>query len=160
MAKRLVDYYPMIKGQSSNTHEETLKCQKSKEGHRTRQDTEVSSDISTTDDVYDGDSSASTIILEHSPISPMGIPVLDLSTRASTPLQSQDTSDETCFLGKPRDTCSTLHGAQVAVAFSSLTLLLLDRTGPTVTPTELSPWLGETIFGLLISAHNPLQKGK
>ncbi|TKS92602.1 hypothetical protein D9C73_027412 [Collichthys lucidus] len=39
-------------------------------------------------------------------------------------------------------------------------LLLLDRTGPTVTPTELSPWLGETIFGLLINAHNPLQKGK
>jgi hypothetical protein len=64
---------------------------------KTRQDTEVSSDISTTDDVYDGDSSASTIILEHSPISPMGIPVLDLSTRASTPLQSQDSSDETCI---------------------------------------------------------------
>lgn len=60
-----------------------------------RQDVEVSSDISTTD--YDGDSSASTIILERSPVSPMGIPVLDPSPRASTPLQSQDSSDETCM---------------------------------------------------------------
>lgn len=58
-----------------------------------RQDAEVISDISTTD--YDGDSSASTIILERSPVSAMGIPVLDLSTRTSTPLQSQDSSDET-----------------------------------------------------------------
>ena len=60
-----------------------------------RQDVEVSSDVSTTD--YDGDSSASTIILERSPMSPMGIPVLDPSPRASTPLQSQDSSDETCM---------------------------------------------------------------
>uniref|UniRef100_A0A0F8B9Z8 Uncharacterized protein n=1 Tax=Larimichthys crocea TaxID=215358 RepID=A0A0F8B9Z8_LARCR len=111
MAKRLVDYYPMIKGQSSNSEWEHVAKKLMKRlsnvrsprkakvppSKKTRQDTEVSSDISTTDDVYDGDSSASTIILEHSPISPMGIPVLDLSTRASTPLQSQDSSDETCI---------------------------------------------------------------
>ncbi|TKS78087.1 hypothetical protein D9C73_013087 [Collichthys lucidus] len=109
MAKRLVEYYPMIKGQSSNSEWEHVAKKLMKRlsnvrsprkakvppSKKRRQDTEVSSDISTTDDVYDGDSSASTIILEHSPISPMGIPVLDLSTRASTPLQSQDTSDET-----------------------------------------------------------------
>ncbi|KAM7404768.1 hypothetical protein PAMP_012083 [Pampus punctatissimus] len=109
MAKRLVDYYPMIKGQSSNSEWEHVAKKLMKRlsnvrsprkakvppSKKTRQDTEVSSDISTTDDVYDGDSSASTIIREHSPISPMGIPVLDLSTRASTPLQSQDSSDET-----------------------------------------------------------------
>ncbi|TKS67810.1 hypothetical protein D9C73_000866 [Collichthys lucidus] len=63
------------------------------------------------------------------------------------------------FLKKPPATCWTLHEARVAVAFSSPTLLLLDRTGPTVTPMELSPWLGETIFGLLINAHSTLQKG-
>ncbi|KAM7406802.1 hypothetical protein PAMA_002835 [Pampus argenteus] len=63
------------------------------------------------------------------------------------------------FLRKPPDTCWTRNGARVVVACASLTLLLLDQTGPTVTPTELSPWLGEAIFGLLINAHNPLQKG-
>lgn len=54
---------------------------------------EVSSDISAT--VYDGDSSASTIILERSPVSPKGIPV-DLSPRTSTPTQNRD-SDEECM---------------------------------------------------------------
>lgn len=54
---------------------------------------EVSSDISATN--YDGDSSASTIILERSPVSPKGIPV-DLSPRTSTPTQNRD-SDEECM---------------------------------------------------------------
>lgn len=39
----------------------------------------------------------STIILERSPVSPMGIPGLDLSPWARTPLQSPDSSDETCM---------------------------------------------------------------
>lgn len=57
-----------------------------------QRDVEVNPDVSTSD--YDGDSSASTIILERPPVSPVGIPV---SPRASTPLQSQDSSDETCM---------------------------------------------------------------
>lgn len=56
---------------------------------------EVSLDIESTD--YDADSSASTILLERSPISPKGIPV-DMSPRASTPMRNidpyQDSSDE------------------------------------------------------------------
>ncbi|XP_078023648.1 uncharacterized protein LOC144462870 [Epinephelus lanceolatus] len=107
MAKRLVEYYPMIKDRSSNSDWEHVAKKLMKRlsnvrspwkakvppSKKPRQDMEVSSDVSTTD--YDGDSSASTIILERSPISPMGIPVLDPSPRASTPLQSQDSSDET-----------------------------------------------------------------
>ncbi|KAM9733329.1 uncharacterized protein ACNS7B_015472 [Menidia menidia] len=107
MAKRLVDYYPMIKEKSSNSEWEHVakklmkrlsnvrspRKAKAPPSKKPRQDVEVTSDISTTD--YDGDSSASTIILERSPVSPMGISVIDLSPRASTPLQSRDSSDET-----------------------------------------------------------------
>lgn len=56
---------------------------------------EVNLDIDSTD--YDADSSASTIILERSSISPKGIPV-DVSPRASTSTRNtdphQDSSDE------------------------------------------------------------------
>lgn len=48
-----------------------------------RQDGENDADVTTSD--YDGDSSASTIILEKSPV------------RASTPVQHQDSSDEACM---------------------------------------------------------------
>ncbi|CAG5850998.1 unnamed protein product, partial [Menidia menidia] len=85
MAKRLVDYYPMIKEKSSNSEWEHVakklmkrlsnvrspRKAKAPPSKKPRQDVEVTSDISTTD--YDGDSSASTIILERSPVSPMGI---------------------------------------------------------------------------------------
>ncbi|XP_034417544.1 uncharacterized protein LOC117750430 isoform X2 [Cyclopterus lumpus] len=97
MAKRLVDYYPMIKDGSSNNEWEHVakklmkrlsnvrspKKAKGPPSKKPRQ--EVSSDVATTD--YDEDSSTSTIILEWSPVSPMGIPV-DLSPRTSTPAQN------------------------------------------------------------------------
>ncbi|XP_073318839.1 uncharacterized protein [Pagrus major] len=103
MAKRLVDYYPMIKDRSSNNEWEHVakklmkrlsnvrspKKAKGPPSKKPRQ--EVSSDVATTD--YDGDSSTSTIILERSPVSPMGIPV-DLSPRTSTPAQNRNSSDE------------------------------------------------------------------
>ncbi|CAG5893726.1 unnamed protein product, partial [Menidia menidia] len=85
MAKRLVDYYPIIKEKSSKSEWEHVakklmkrlsnvrspRKAKAPPSKKPRQDVEVTSDISTTD--YDGDSSASTIILERSPVSPMGI---------------------------------------------------------------------------------------
>ncbi|XP_073336348.1 uncharacterized protein [Pagrus major] len=103
MAKRLMDYYPMIKDRSSNNEWEHVakklmkrlsnvrspKKAKGPPSKKPRQ--EVSSDVATTD--YDGDSSTSTIILERSPVNTMGIPV-DLSPRTSTPAQNRNSSDE------------------------------------------------------------------
>ncbi|KAJ8390047.1 hypothetical protein AAFF_G00410110 [Aldrovandia affinis] len=96
MAKRLVEYYPMIKDRSSSSNTEwehvSKKLMKRLSNVRSprkakvppskkpRQDGDIYADVSTSD--YDGDSSASTIILEKSPV------------RASTPVQHQDSSDE------------------------------------------------------------------
>ncbi|CAK6981852.1 uncharacterized protein LOC128439069 [Scomber scombrus] len=103
MAKRLVEYYPMIIDRSSNSEWEHVakklrkrlsnvrSPRKAKGPPSKKPRQEVSSDISTTD--YDGDSSASTVILERSPVSPMGIPV-ERSPRTSTPAQNRDSSDE------------------------------------------------------------------
>nr|XP_040046992.1 uncharacterized protein LOC120827894 isoform X1 [Gasterosteus aculeatus aculeatus] len=102
MAKRLVDYYPMIKDRSSDNEWEHVakklmkrlsnvrspKKAKGPPSKKPRQ--EVRSDVATD---YDGDSSTSTIILERSPVSPMGIPV-DMSFRTSTPAQNRNSSDE------------------------------------------------------------------
>ncbi|XP_055359365.1 uncharacterized protein LOC129603207 isoform X1 [Betta splendens] len=101
MAKRLVEYYPMIKDRSSKSEWEHVakklmkrlsnvkspRMYKGPPSKKPRQDVEVS--VSSTE--YDGDSSASTITLERSPVSPKGIPV---SHRTSTPMQNQDSSDE------------------------------------------------------------------
>lgn len=74
----------------------TLRCQaKVPPLKKPQQDVEINSDVAATD--YNGDSSASTIILERSPASPMGTLVLDLPPRASIPVQHQDSSDEACM---------------------------------------------------------------
>ncbi|KAF7644113.1 hypothetical protein LDENG_00227740 [Lucifuga dentata] len=92
MAKRLVEYYPMIKGRSSNSEWEHVAKKLMKRlsnvksprkakvppSKKPRQDGEIDTDVVTSD--YDGDSSASTIILERSP--------------ASSPVQHRDSSDE------------------------------------------------------------------
>ncbi|KAM3583192.1 uncharacterized protein V6R79_014190 [Siganus canaliculatus] len=118
MAKRLVEYYPMIKDRTSNSDWENVAKKLMKRlsnvksprkakvppSKKPRQDFDVSSDLSNTD--YDGDSSASTIILEQSHV-PMGIPVHSPSPRASTPLQSQDSSDEASVSGDFMDSQKT-----------------------------------------------------
>ncbi|XP_056232247.1 uncharacterized protein LOC130169477 isoform X2 [Seriola aureovittata] len=106
MAKRLVEYYPMIKDRSSNSEWEhvakklrkrlsNVRSPRKAKGPPSKKPLqEVSSDVSTTD--YDGDSSAPTIILEQSAVSPMGMSV-DLSPRTSTPAQNRDSSNEESF---------------------------------------------------------------
>ncbi|GLD70958.1 uncharacterized protein AKAME5_002227800 [Lates japonicus] len=84
MAKRLVKYYAMIR--------QVIKQKAKVPPLKKPQDAEINSDVAATD--YDDDSSASTIILERSPVSPMGTLVLDLPPRASIPVQHQDSSDE------------------------------------------------------------------
>ncbi|KAM7423435.1 hypothetical protein PAMA_011140 [Pampus argenteus] len=80
MAKRLVDYYPMIKGQASNSEWEHVAKKLMKRLSNVRSPRKAKGPPSNKHDKTRN---------------PMGIPVLDLSTRASTPLQSQDSSDET-----------------------------------------------------------------
>ncbi|KAI4804304.1 hypothetical protein KUCAC02_025935 [Chaenocephalus aceratus] len=114
MAKRLVEYYPMIKNRSSkNVWEHVAKKlqkrlsnvrspRKSKvpPSKKPRRDQQMDADISTSD--YDGDSSASTIILERSPAaSPPARASISSSTsppaRASIPappVPDQDSSDK------------------------------------------------------------------
>ncbi|KAL2094166.1 hypothetical protein ACEWY4_011478 [Coilia grayii] len=106
MARRLVKYYPMIKDKSPNNPWEhvTKKLRKRLSNVRSPRKAkvppskkprqEVSSDVSTID--YDGDSGASTIILEQSPVRPRGSPE-DLTPRTSTPVETQDSSDEECM---------------------------------------------------------------
>ena len=81
---------------------------------------EVSSDVSTTD--YDGDSSASTIILEQLPVSPMGIPV-DLSPRTSTPAQNRDSSDEECMYCVKYNLLVLLVNLEISCPLSTITSL-------------------------------------
>ncbi|CAL8255009.1 unnamed protein product [Gadus morhua 'NCC'] len=92
MAKRLVEYYPMLKdwGHVAKKLMKRLSNERSpKKGTPTakKQRRDVG-EITTSD--YDGDSSASTVILEQSPV------------RASTPVQHLDSSDE-CGLGDVLD---------------------------------------------------------
>ncbi|KAL2102087.1 hypothetical protein ACEWY4_003848 [Coilia grayii] len=131
MARRLVEYYPMIKDKSPNNpwvsrvHLVSFACcwycvntnlyiysyihvakklrkrlsnvrspRKAKVPPSKKPRQEVSSDVSTTD--YDGDSGASTIILEQSPVRPRGSPE-NLTPRTSTPVETQESSDEECM---------------------------------------------------------------
>ncbi|KAJ8260314.1 hypothetical protein GJAV_G00179550 [Gymnothorax javanicus] len=108
MAQRLVEYYPMLKDRSSNREWEhvakklmkrlsNVRSPKKAKGpplKKPRQDGKIAdADVTTSD--YDGDSSASTIILEPSPV------------RSSTPVQQQDGSNETSGSGDVLDSKKT-----------------------------------------------------
>ncbi|KAJ8277586.1 hypothetical protein GJAV_G00077080 [Gymnothorax javanicus] len=108
MAQRLVEYYPMLKDRSSNREWEHVakklmkrlsnvrspKKAKRPPLKKPRQDGKIAdADVTTSD--YDGDSSASTIILEPSPV------------RSSTPVQQQDGSNETSGSGDVLDSKKT-----------------------------------------------------
>ncbi|CAL8291699.1 unnamed protein product [Gadus morhua 'NCC'] len=96
MAKRLVEYYPMVKDWEHVAKKmikrlSNVKSPKKANPPAKKQRRECG-EISTSD--YDGDSSASTVILHRSPV------------RASTPVQDLDSSDE-CGSGDVLDSQKT-----------------------------------------------------